>query len=118
MLYWICYVIWRAVFCVLFIYLYLRYVSIKIWNLEDPPVRHAISLSYTEPRRQGNKAFATYTQQLPIYNTTQIHNDYVDSVCWVGNCLLSKSTKNKVVLWKPDADRYKVQYNTIPYALG
>lgn len=82
--------------------------SIKIWNLEDPPVRNAISLSNTQPRRPGNRAFPTYTQQLPIFSTTQVHDDYVDSVRWVGNCVLSKSTKNKVSLWMPDSGRYKV----------
>jgi WD40 repeat protein len=83
-------------------------LSIKIWNLEDPPVKHAISQSNLQPRRPGNRAFPTYTQQLPIFSTTQVHDDYVDSVRWVGNCLLSKSTKNKVSLWTPDSGRYKV----------
>ena len=36
-----------------------------------------------------------------------MHADYVDCVQWVGNLLVSKSTSNKVVLWKPNSARRK-----------
>ena len=38
---------------------------------------------------------------------SQVHADYVDCVQWVGNLLVSKSTSNKVVLWKPNSARRK-----------
>lgn len=81
--------------------------SIKIWNLEDPLIQNAIQTSYTTPRLNNNLPMKPHVQQVPIFSTTQVHNDYVDSVCWVGNFLLSKSTKNRVALWSPDVHRYK-----------
>jgi polycomb protein EED len=77
--------------------------SIKIWNLEDPQICEAISNSYTK----NIKEIQTLSMQIPIYSTTQIHSDFVDSVRWVGNCIISKSTKNRMVLWAPDS-RYSV----------
>ena len=81
--------------------------SIKIWNLSEPAIRNAIERSYTEPVRQGNMAFVTYSQQTNLFSTNQVHDNYVDAVRWVGNCIISKSTKNLICLWQPDASRYK-----------
>jgi len=81
--------------------------SIKIWNLEDPDLSHTIDLSYTEPRRQNNLVFLTHSQQQPLYSTESLHRDYVDCVRFYGNFILSKSIKNRVVLWLPDRMRYK-----------
>ena len=81
--------------------------SIKIWNLEDPHISHAIDLSYTAPRRQNNLTFLTISQQWPVYSTDCLHRDYVDCVRFVGNAILSKSTKNRIVLWLPDPLRFK-----------
>ena len=81
--------------------------SIKIWNLSEPAIKNTIEKSYREPVRQGNMAFVTYTQQTNLFSTNQVHDNYVDAVRWVGNCLISKSTKNLICLWQPDASRYK-----------
>jgi WD40 repeat protein len=84
--------------------------SIKIWNLNDPKLLDAMEKSddhhiVTSPER----SFAVVFLQFPLYSTTQIHTDYVDCVRWVGDCLLTKSTNNRVVLWAPDAQRHKVR---------
>lgn len=82
--------------------------SIKIWSLEEPSIQEHINKSYTNPRKSyGNLCFQPLTIQWPEFSTTQIHNNYVDSIKWVGNFILSKSTKNRAVLWMPDPDRYK-----------
>ena len=81
--------------------------SIKIWNLKDPNLRDHIQLSYTSPRGNQNQSFSTYTEQYPLYSTSNVHDDYVDSVRWVGDLLLTKSTRNKIILWSPDACRFK-----------
>ena len=47
-------------------------------------------------------------QQFPVFSTSYIHDDYVDSSRWYGDAVISKSTKNKIVIWAPDSDRYKV----------
>jgi WD40 repeat protein len=41
-------------------------------------------------------------EQFPLYSSSQIHSDYVDCVRWLGNLLLSKSTNNKIIMWKPN----------------
>lgn len=81
--------------------------SIKIWGLEEPRIKNAIEASFNNPKRIGNRPFLALSIQIPLFSTTQVHSDYVDSVRWVGNCILSKSTKNRVALWAPDSDRYK-----------
>jgi polycomb protein EED len=83
--------------------------SLKIWNLQDPKIKEAISLSYTNPRKPGNLAFPTYTAQFPLYSTNDVHRGYVDSARWVGGFILSKSTANKLCLWTPDSNRYNVR---------
>lgn len=80
--------------------------SIKIWNLNDAYVPSAISRSYDEDSNSdlGNEQHP-FIQQMPLYSTTFIHNDYVDCARWMGDCILSKSTKSKAILWAPDATR-------------
>ena len=55
-------------------------------------------------------AFVTHSQQTNLFSTNQVHDNYVDAVRWVGNCLISKSTKNLICLWQPDASRYTHTY--------
>jgi hypothetical protein len=59
---------------------FFTYISLKIWNLEDPLVRTAISKSYTEPRSASNTAFQTYTEQLPIFSSVDVHTGYVGKI--------------------------------------
>eukprot|EP00945_MAST-04E_sp_MAST-4E-sp1_P003401 g3401.t1 len=49
----------------------------------------------------SKKPFATRFFQFPAYSTSKVHSDYVDCVRWMGDLLLSKSTGNKICLWKP-----------------
>ena len=35
-------------------------------------------------------------EQRPVFSTWRVHEDYVDCVQWIGDMLLSKSTRNKV----------------------
>jgi polycomb protein EED len=80
--------------------------TIKIWDLEDPTVQTAIEKSYTEPR-PADRPFDTKFIQFPAYCTSKVHADYVDCVRFVGDLILSKSTGNKVVFWKPNPSRGK-----------
>lgn len=75
--------------------------SIKIWDLKDAQVAHAIDLSYTEPLPAKGNPFPTQFIQLPVFTTTDVHSDYVDCVRFVGSLILSKSTANKIILWSP-----------------
>jgi hypothetical protein len=37
---------------------------------------------------------------LPLMRTRSVHADYVDSVSWHGDCLLSKSVTDEAILWQ------------------
>ena len=82
--------------------------TIKIWNLEKPDICQAIQLSDSHPRPHdfsGELNFRTATQQTPLFSTNQVHSNYVDSVKWVGDCVMSKSVCDSIVLWAPDSPR-------------
>lgn len=81
--------------------------NILLWNLMDPEVVNAADLSTKHYSSIERQAFKTIVQQIPIFSANQVHADYVDSVLWYGNCLLTKSTKNRIALWSPDNRRYK-----------
>jgi polycomb protein EED len=80
--------------------------SIRIWNLEAPQIQDAIRRSY-EFDEAAVHSFKYCIEQFPLFSTIQIHGDYVDSARWFGDCILSKSTKNNVIMWAPDSFRYK-----------
>eukprot|EP00802_Teleaulax_amphioxeia_P017098 Tamp_17242.p1 GENE.Tamp_17242~~Tamp_17242.p1 ORF type:complete len:313 (-),score=67.16 Tamp_17242:86-1024(-) len=57
---------------------------------------------------QGSQAmgkFRSAVVQMPLYSTCRVHKNYVDCVRWYGDLLLTKSTHNKVVCWKPAPSR-------------
>lgn len=80
--------------------------TIKVWDLEDEVVQTAIRKSYMEPR-PADRPFDTKFIQFPAFATSKVHADYVDCVRLVGDLILSKSTGNKVVFWKPNPSRGK-----------
>ena len=82
--------------------------TIKIWDLTCSKVADAVSASYETPcEKEKLSPFRTTFVQFPVFDTSRVHTDYVDCVRWVGNLILSKSTENKIVLWKPDVQRRK-----------
>ncbi|KAL4154607.1 hypothetical protein PRNP1_006725 [Phytophthora ramorum] len=80
--------------------------TVKIWDLEEEVVQTAIKKSYTEPRPK-DRPFDTKFIQFPAFCTSKVHADYVDCVRMVGDLVLSKSTGNKVIFWKPNPSRGK-----------
>lgn len=83
---------------------------IKIWSLVTPIMSSQIAKSYTEPYRLGcNLPFQTTHIPSPIFSTSFVHTEYVDSVCFYGNFILSKSAANRrVVMWRPSPQQHKV----------
>ena len=81
--------------------------SIKVWNLCSNCIVNAIQKSYHHYSNVENHAFKTVIDQVPLFTTNQVHSDYVDCCLWYGNCLVTKSTRNRIVLWSPDNHRYK-----------
>ena len=39
--------------------------------------------------------------QTPLFHSTAVHNNFVDSVAWFGDALCTKSVHNEAVLWAP-----------------
>jgi hypothetical protein len=59
----------------------LNLCSIKVWNLADPLIKQAIAKSYVEPADETLRAaFVPRIQQIPMFSTTQVHHDYIDTV--------------------------------------
>jgi len=50
---------------------------------------------------QAAGKFRSSIVQMPMFSTARIHRNYVDCVRWCGDLLLTKSTHNKVAVWKP-----------------
>lgn len=75
--------------------------ALKIWRIDSEKVRQAILDSCKYNSNRDKKPFKTAKVTFPIFTTRSIHRNYVDSVCWYGNFLLSKSCENAIVLWKP-----------------
>ncbi|NJR42325.1 MAG: hypothetical protein HC767_06370 [Akkermansiaceae bacterium] len=56
--------------------------------------------------------------QIPLFVNSEIHTQYVDDVAWVGELLLSKSTCNELILWRPkgnvhDAVKYNMEVSVV-----
>lgn len=112
--------------------------TIRLWSMEESAVQNAIEESFKAPlwveeEERGTATttdatttttttnttkrtifreksrFKTVTQQLPFWVTSKLHTDYIDSISFVGDLILSKSTTNVISLWKPifsDDDRH------------
>ncbi len=48
-----------------------------------------------------------------IRSSKQIHSNYVDCVRWLGECVLSKSVDNRVILWRPDLSKKQSNKNSL-----
>ena len=51
--------------------------------------------------QEAHSIFDTQFIDSPCFSR-RIHDDYVDSVRFVGDYILSKSTNNQALLWKPE----------------
>jgi len=98
---------------------------VNVWNLCEPRLKHAMDLSYTQPRRPGNLAFTTVSVQKPLYSTTIPHRNYVDCVRWVGDCLVSRDPSiasekgpfnGPVKLWQVDNQRWEVRSSSLLFS--
>jgi len=74
---------------------------IKIWALDSPAMVAGIKESYAPPPETASVPYKTRFAHFPTFSTRKVHTDYVDCARWVGNLLLSKSTDNKLILWRP-----------------
>ena len=82
---------------------------IKIWALDSPAMIKSIADSYAPPPKTSTVPYKTRTVHFPTFSTRKVHTDYVDCVRWVGDLLISKSTDNKLILWRPSINEKEKQ---------
>eukprot|EP00850_Spirogloea_muscicola_P002241 SM000008S22330 [mRNA] locus=s8:1123962:1126819:+ [translate_table: standard] len=70
--------------------------TIKIWSYADFQQYIELSYSWTD----SPSKFPTKHVQLPVFVAYHVHTNYVDCTRWLGDCILSKSVDNEVVLWR------------------
>nr|SZF06479.1 polycomb protein esc [Psoroptes ovis] len=78
--------------------------SIKIWSLCHHEVFEAIKLSRDFIPDINGRQFDTVSQHFPNYSTRDVHHNYIDSVQWFGDLLITKSCDEKLVVWKPGTE--------------
>eukprot|EP00536_Pseudo-nitzschia_multiseries_P000298 jgi/Psemu1/178470/e_gw1.4.115.1 len=77
--------------------------QICIWNvLDSPRLQEAIQASsHLPPFVKDRSQFKTHTERVAASVHNDVHSYIVDCVDWLGDLVLSKSTHNEIILWKP-----------------
>lgn len=81
--------------------------TIKIWNLEHSSIRFLIKKSYQNAVKSESEP-AEFIQ-FPEFSTNLVHNNYIDSVNWYGNFILSNAVSDKICLWAPNPSQCSVR---------
>ncbi|OSX80133.1 hypothetical protein BU14_0058s0044 [Porphyra umbilicalis] len=53
-------------------------------------------------------------EQFPVFSTRRVHRHYVDCAAFVGDCILSKSNDERLVLWRPGSAAPTVDRGGLP----
>lgn len=72
--------------------------NLVLWKLETEEIKDVMNRSVTHKDGAVFKPIRLYE---PNFSTRQIHNNYVDSVCWFGTTsFISRSLNGEIVIWK------------------
>ena len=71
---------------------------VKVWA--PPPLAAAVAAARSWRRPLAE--FKTVIVDAPMFSSSRVHNNYVDSAGWVGDAVLSKSVDGVAKLWVPD----------------
>jgi polycomb protein EED len=77
--------------------------TVKLWNVGHIPPSTPVAPKLWSAT--NTKPFRTVYEQMPYFSTNKVHTNYVDSVQFVGDLVLSKDTHDKVVLWYPELSK-------------
>ena len=64
----------------------------------NTPIDEMIEKSY---KHDKTKSFIPEQVTLPVFKTDEVHKNYVDSVAFYGDLIISKSCENCIEIWKP-----------------
>lgn len=64
--------------------------SLKLWRLDKPLIAKQMDQSNMFNANKSERPFETVNEHFPDFSTRDIHKNYVDSVKWLGDFVLSK----------------------------
>lgn len=73
--------------------------AIKVWHL-DKSVQSNIEKSKTFDSDVEQVTMKPVFSHFPVYSNRDVHINYVDSVLWSENLIVSKATHEDIVIWK------------------
>lgn len=78
---------------------------VMVWSITDR-IKATIQHSYVPlDQRPADVPFPTVFVQYPTFSTSLVHTNYVDHCKYFGDLILSKSTDEKIVLWRVRQER-------------
>lgn len=89
--------------------------AVKIWKL-PPRVMELVDDDSIDPRTRGSKqllASVTQLEQMPVFTTHSVHDNYVDHVDSFGDLIVSKSIPDLIHFWSPVPGRKTVRLKSI-----
>ena len=72
--------------------------AVKVWSLRVHEGEKGIIRKSHEWEGHPS-SFPTRFVQYPMHSSSKVHGNYVDSVAWLGDLILSKSVDDQVLLW-------------------
>ncbi|KAK9820413.1 hypothetical protein WJX72_010041 [[Myrmecia] bisecta] len=85
--------------------------TVKIWSLAEK--QREVAHSFHHDEATALTAYPTSHLVMPSFSSDQIHGGlFVDCVRWLGDLVLSKSTDNRILLWRPTGGQFNGRRNS------
>lgn len=80
--------------------------ALKIWQLDDDEMNER-----TKNKNGELDSNMVFRQHYPYYSTRDIHKNYVDSVKYFGDLIISKSSESSMAIWMPGSPDTELKAN-------